>query len=134
MFRFTYSVALWGGTGIADKYHWRVWGALAVFQPHWVCPHSWCVYFPCLDCSGSMLLYREWGLSCAHFPGISSSDSGFRVLHKDADLVGPVFCVFPVPSSSGSQELDERALPRCSVTYPLHGPSLSLCLVSLLGS
>ena len=35
-----------------------------------------------------------------------------------------VWCL-PCPSSSGSQELDECALPGCSVPYPLRGPSLS---------
>ena len=62
---------LWGGRGTANKYHWRVWGALAVFRPHWVCPHSRCVCFPRLHCSGSRLLYRERALSCMHFPGLS---------------------------------------------------------------
>ena len=57
LFRFPGSVVLWGGNGAADKCHWRVWGALAVFtpglppltgawgaltvvRPHWVCPRS----------------------------------------------------------------------------------------------
>ena len=35
-----------------------------------------------------------------------------------------VLCL-PRLSSSGNQELDERPLPRCSGTSPLHGPSLS---------
>ena len=81
--------------------------------------------FPRLHCSGSRLLYKEWALSCVHFPGLSCSDSGFRVLHKDVDSVGPAFCAFPGRSSSGSQELDERTLPGCSVPYPLCGSSLS---------
>ena len=34
-------------------------------------------------------------LDCVHFPGISHSGSGSRVLHKDADLVGPAFCTSP---------------------------------------
>ena len=29
-----------GRGGTADKYHWPVWGAPAVFWPHWVCPCS----------------------------------------------------------------------------------------------
>ena len=41
LFRFACSVVLWGGRGTADKCHWPVWGALSVFQPHWVCPRSW---------------------------------------------------------------------------------------------
>ena len=35
-----------------------------------------------------------------------------------------VLCL-PLLISSGSQELDERTLPRCSTPYPLCGPSLS---------
>ena len=34
-------------------------------------------------------------LDCVHFPGISHSGSGSRVLHKDADSIGPAFCVLP---------------------------------------
>ena len=78
-----------------------------------------------LHCSGSRLLYREWALSCVYFPGLSCSGSGFRVLHKYTDLIGPAFCAFPGPSSSGSQELDECTLPGCSAPYSLHDPSLS---------
>ena len=36
---FTCSVALRGGRGPAGRYR-CVWGALAVFRPHWVCPGS----------------------------------------------------------------------------------------------
>ena len=32
---------------------------LAVSQPHWVCPHSRRVCFPCLHCLGSRLLCQE---------------------------------------------------------------------------
>ena len=122
---------LWGGRGTANKHHWHVWGVFTVFQPHWFCPHSRHVCFPCLHCSGSRLLYRERALSCVHFPGLSRSRSGSWVLHKGTDSVGPVFCAFPCPSSSGSQELEERTLLRCSVTYPLPIPaSVSGCAQS----
>ena len=40
MFRLTCSVVVWGGRNTANKYHWRVWGVLAVYGPHWVCPSS----------------------------------------------------------------------------------------------
>ena len=83
------------------------------------------VCFPRLHCSGSRLLSRERALRCVDFPGLSRSDSGFRVLHRSADSVGPVFCAFPCPSSSGSQELDGCTLLGCSVPYPLRGPSIS---------
>ena len=32
---------------------------LAVSRPHWVCPHSRCVCFPCLHCLSSRLLCLE---------------------------------------------------------------------------
>ena len=90
-----------------------------------VCPCSRRVCFPILHFSGSRLLYRERALSCMHFPGLSHSGSGFWVLHKGADSVGPVFCAFACRRSSGNQEFDERTLPGCSAPYPLRGPSLS---------
>ena len=63
-FRLTCPVVLWGGRNTANKYHWRVWGVLAVFQLYWVStPHppplSRCVCFPSLHCLGSRLLCRE---------------------------------------------------------------------------
>ena len=67
LFRFACSIVLWGGRGTTEKCRWPMWGAVAVFQPHWVCPHSWHMCFPCLHCSGSRLLYREWALSCLRF-------------------------------------------------------------------
>ena len=140
LFSFACSVMLWEGRGTANKYHWRVWRALAVFQPHGVCPHSRYVCFPCLHCSGSRLLYREPALRCVHFPGTSCSDLSSQVFHKGADLIGPVFCAFPGQSSSGNQELDEHTLPRCSATSPLPVPALVsgqaglVRLTSLLGS
>ena len=101
-----------GGRGTADKCYWHVWGVLTVFRPHWVCPHSRRVCFPRLHCSGSRLLCREQALSCVHFPGLSCSGSGSRVLHKGADSVRPAFW-----------ELDECTLFRCSLTSPLLFPT-----------
>ena len=77
LLRFSCSVVLYRGRGTADKYHWRVWGVLTMFWPHWVCPHSWHVCFPRLHCSGSRLLSRERALICTHFPGLSCSGSCF---------------------------------------------------------
>ena len=42
--------------------------------------------------------------------------------------LGPAFCGFPGPSSSGSQELEERTLPGCGAPSPLLGPSFSFRL------
>ena len=58
-FRLTCSVVLWGGRNTANKYHWHVWGVLAVSWPLWVCPHSRHVCFSNLRCSGSRLLCQE---------------------------------------------------------------------------
>ena len=49
-FRLTCSLMLWGGRNTANKYHWRVWGVLAVYGPHWVCRGSqrMCLYDPAI--------------------------------------------------------------------------------------
>ena len=79
LFRLTCSVVLWGGRNTANKYHWHVWGLLAVSQPHWVYPRSQYVCFPSLHCSGSRLLCQK--LSEAG-PGLhalpNSKPLGFR--------------------------------------------------------
>ena len=92
LFRLTCSPVLWGGRNSANKYHWHVWGVLAVSPPHWVCPRSPRVCFPSLHCSGFRLLCRERALGCVHFLGLSRSGSGSQVRHKGAHLVGPEFC------------------------------------------
>ena len=100
MFRFTSSVLLRGGRGTADRDHWPVWGALTVFRPHWVCPRSWVCALP---------VYTAQATCCSIWSGpCVACGSSFRVFHKSADLVGPAFCAFPGPSSSGCQELDGR--------------------------
>ena len=96
LFRLTCSVVLWGGRNTASKYHWHVWGVLAVSGPHWICPSSrWCVL------SWSTLLRLQvtlqgnsprQALGCMHFPGLSFSGSGSRVFHKGPDSVWPAFC------------------------------------------
>ena len=40
-------------------------------------------------------LCLKHALGCVHFPGLSRSGSGSRVLHKGTDSVGPVFCALP---------------------------------------
>ena len=80
------------------KYHWCVWGVLAVSGPHWVCAHSQC------GLSLSVLLRLQvalqgnclkWALGCGYFPGLSCSGSDSWVLHKGTDSVGPGFCALP---------------------------------------
>ena len=93
------------------------------------CPRPVC--FPRLHCSGFRLLYRDQALSCMHFPGLSHSSSGSRVLRKGADSVGPGFCAIPHLSSSGILVLDEHTLFKRSMTSPLPAPaSVSRCAQS----
>ena len=103
----------------ADKCHRPVWGGPAVFRPHWVCPPLRACMLPHLHCSGSRLLYRGRALSCVHFPGPSYSGSGFRVLHKDADSVGPAFCAFPAQAAQAARSLTGTLSPGESTSSPL---------------
>ena len=114
LFRLTCSIVLRGGRNTANKYHWHVWGVLTLSGPHWVCPHSRCLCFPCLHCSGFRLLCREQALGCMHFSG-----SGSQVFHKSTDSVGPAFVPFHDPSSSGDQVLGEHTVLMCGASYHL---------------
>ena len=115
MFRFSCSVALRGGRGISGRYRWLVCGGPAVFRPHWVCPLSWLCALP---------VYTAQAPSCSVWsrPCIVCSSS-FQVFHKSTDSVGPVFCAFASPSSSGSQELEGCTLPGCGVPSPSAAPA-----------
>ena len=42
---------------------------------------------------------------CVHFPGLSRSGSGSRVLHKGTDSVGPAFCALPSDQMLGEHSL-----------------------------
>ena len=116
LFRFACSAVLRGGRGAADKCHWRVWGALAVFWPHRVCPHSQlCVLSPSTPL-GLQAALQGAGPAWRVVPGFGSST-------KVRTRLG-ILCL-PRPSSSGSQELDGRTLPGCGAPHPLRGLSLS---------
>ena len=140
LFRFACSAMLWGGRGTADKHHWRVWGVLAVFRPHWACPCSQHVCVPHLHCSGSRLLYRERALELRALPRPKRSHSGSWVLHKGPDSVGPVFCAFPVGAAQATRSLTSALSPGAvgliSSTVPasVSGCTNPVHLVSLLGS
>ena len=62
--------------GTLKTNHWRVWGVLSVFQPHWVCPRSQRGYFHGLHCSGSRLLCWE----------LSEVGPGLRALPRSKPL------------------------------------------------
>ena len=118
LFRFACSVVLWGGRNAVNKYHWCVWGAFTVFRPHWFALLTACL-FSHLHCSGSRLLYRERALSWVHFPGLSRSGSGSRVLHKGANSVGPAFCAFPFRVAQGIRSLPSVLSPvQCDFSPP----------------
>ena len=126
--RLTCSVVLWGRRNTASKYHWHVWGVLSVSGPHWVCPHSACVL------SRSTLLRLQVALqgNClkralgwVHFPGLSCSGSGSRVLHKAQTQLGLCLVPFPGLNSSVDQVLGKRTLRRWAVRL-ITSPSQSL--------
>ena len=83
-------------------------------------------------------------LGCMHFPGLSRSGSGSRVLYKGADSLGLRFMPFPGLHHPGNQVRGERTLPRsggesyhlphpsCSVSWVRNGSAVSgmLCVSS----
>ena len=124
-FRLTCSVVLWGGRNTANKYRWHVWGVLAVFQPHWVCPCSWCVCFQGLHFSGSMLLCRELSLSGPGLCALPRSKLfSFRFLGNPQRRRLSWACVL-CPS-----HIREDQMTRCLASTVL--PSLRVHLIALL--
>ena len=85
----------WGvGRNTANKYHWHVWGVLAVSESHWVlltaCVLSWSTRLRLqITLQGNCL---KRALGCVNFPGLNCSASGSQVLHKGTHLVGSAFC------------------------------------------
>ena len=94
-FRFTGSVMLGGGGTLQTNNTGMCSQCLSHtgFAPaHGVCAFP--VYTAqTLGCSAGNCLI--WALVYMHFPGLSCSGSGSWVLHRGADLVGPVFCALP---------------------------------------
>ena len=141
---------LWGGRNTANKYHWCVWRVCTVFQPQWVCPHSRCVHFPSLHCSGSRVLCRELSDSGPVLHAFSRSKPlRFRFLGTPQRHTLGWACVF-CPS-----QVRAAQVPRCLasavapswrlhlITYPVPaawfsgcttGAPSQVCRVSLPGS
>ena len=125
LFRLTCSAVLWGERNIADKYHWRVWGVLAVLDPNGFAPaHSVCA-FPVYTvqapgCSAGELSKVGPGLHVLP----RSKPLKFRFLgtpqrHRRLSLR---LVLFLGPSSSGDQVLGECTLPGglcISITSPV---------------
>ena len=81
-----------------------VWATLGL-PPLTECVLSWSSLLRLQVALQRNCLKRAMG--SVHFPGLSCSCSGSRVLHKGADSVGPSFVPFPGPSISGDQVLGE---------------------------
>ena len=114
--RLTCSVVLWGGRNTANKQHWRV---LTVSQPHWVCPRSLRVCFPCLHCLGSRLLC--WEL-CEAGPGLyalpRSKPLRFRYLGTPQRCRLSWTCVL-CPSQVQDTQMTRYLASAAAVTYRL---------------
>ena len=95
-------------------------GSTHSVRPHWVCPRSRVRAFP---------VYTAQAPSCSIWSGACiACGSSFGVLHKSTDSIGPAFCAFPGPSSSGSQELAGHTLPGTVRLLPSMVPaSVSTC-------
>ena len=147
-FRLSCSVMLWGGRNTANKYHWRVWGVLAVSRPHWVCPRLQRVCFPSLHCPGSRLLC--WELSEAG-PGLHAlprsklfrfSGSPQRLRLGWACVLCPsqvraahvTRCLVSTVASSWRLCLLASPVPAARISGCTMGMSSQVCCVSLLGS
>ena len=92
-FRLTCSVVLWRGRKTANTGMCSQWFSHTGFAP----AHSVCAFpvytVQALGCSAGNCVMLALG--CMHSPGLSCSGSGFWVLHKGSDFVGPVFCARP---------------------------------------
>ena len=117
-FRVTCSVVLWGGRDAANKY----WCVLTVSRPHWVCPRSQRVCFPCLHCLGSRLLC--WELSEAG-PGLyalpRSKPLRFRYLGSPQRCRLGWACVL-CPSKVRAAQVTRCLVSAVAVTYRLPHP------------
>ena len=114
-----------GGRNTANKYHWPVWGVLAVYGPHWVSPSSWWHVLsgsPLLRCQVALQGYCPmWALRFVHFRGLSCSGSGY-LLCKVTDSVGRAFCAL-----LRSEQLRRRG------AWQAHHPRWAMCLNHLPG-
>ena len=150
LFRLICSIVLWGGRNTANKYHWHVWGVLAVSRPHQVCPCSRRVCFPSLHCSGSRLLCRELceaGLGVHALPQSKPLRFRFSGTRQRPRLGwASVLCPSQVRAAQVTRCLGSTVAPSwrlCLIASPVPaaqfsgyktGRSSQVCHVSLLGS
>ena len=132
LFRTTSSGVLWEG-GTLQTQQWLVWGVLAVYGPHWVCPHSRHVCFPSLHCSGSRISAGE----------LSKASPGLRALPRPKPLrfrfLGTpqrhrlswacVLCPFQVRGAQATRCLVSTLSQVCGASCHLPSPSPSVSWV-----
>ena len=132
LFRLSCSVALWGWRSTADKYRRLCGSARSVWATLALPPLTACVL------SRSTLLRLQVALQgnrpkralgCMHFPGLSCSGSGSRVLHKGADWLGLRFEPFPGSGAEETRCLMSTLSQVCSASHHLPGPSCSVSWV-----
>ena len=123
----TCSVVLWGGRNTANKYHSCV-GVLAVYGPHWVYPSSQqCVLSVSTPLRHQVALKGicpKQALGFVHFPGLSFSGSGSRVLHKDS-VVCMRLCPSQVRAAQATRCLVSTLSQVGRESYHLPGPGRS---------
>ena len=67
---------LWGGRNSAKKYHWLVWGVLAVSGPHCICPTPLSAHSVC-----AFLVYTAQAPGCSAGE-LSKAGPGLRALPR----------------------------------------------------
>ena len=122
LFRFTSSVQSCYGEGGVLRTDVAVCGEHSPCSGHTgFAPYRGVCAFP---------VYTAQAPSCSIWSGpCVDCGSSFRVLHKSADSVAPVFCAFPGLSGSGSQRLG-RPLPGCGA-FPSAAPARTACSLRL---
>ena len=116
-----------GGRNTPNKYHWCVWGVLTVSEPQGLplvmaCVLSWSTLLRFRVTLQGNCLKRVLG--CVHFPGLSCSGLGSRVLHKGTDSVRPVcLCPSHVQAAQATRCLASTLSQVCGASYHLPGPS-----------
>ena len=105
-----------------------VWATLGL--PHLkMCVLSWSTLLRLQVALQGNCLKRAPG--CVHFPGLSHSGSGSRVLHKGTDSVGPAFCALPKSEQLRRPGAWQVQSPQVGgVSYHLPGPSRSVSWVA----
>ena len=99
----------------ANKCPWHVWGVLAAYGPHWVCPSSRSLCFPRPHSSGSRLLCRgtvqsrPWVSCTSQVHAAQVHVLGYST--KAQTRLDLRFVPFPGLSSSGNEVLGEHTVP-----------------------